>query len=294
MCIDPNKHPVLLTPSRSFYISTTCGILILFSAVVVWARETPPPPDCNIKPTQAVTTPAPVALERLILDLNALTTKEGKKMLDAEKLRHDLLQIFDVAHPNSKLQQFYRLLYVISQNSLVDIGMGVDFDVASVRNILVTAKVFPDPAFPSHITAIRLTSTGGIPEYSVSFADATVRFPLNQNQGFRSWDDGYCQHAKELVFAHRFSFKMREVRSGNLKVYKFIGVDLFGDFGTRGAVDVDLKYVRLSEVEFIKGSNLGHVTAYISKKEFQESKHNALLRLVSQFFPNTSLQAIDW
>lgn len=233
-------------------------------------------------------------MEHLLLDLNALTTKEGKKMLDAGKLRQDLQQIFDVSHPNSKLQQFYRLLYVISQNSLVDIGMGVDFNVVSARKILVTARVFSDPAFPSRIAAIHLDSTGGIPEYTVSFSDVTERFPLNRGEGFRSWDDGYCQHAQQLVFAQKFSFRMKAVKDGNLKVYKFNGVDLFGNFGTRGAVDVDLKYVRLSEVEFIRNSNLGYVTAYISKKEFQESKHNVLLRLVSQVFPNTSLQAIDW
>lgn len=273
-------------------ILVVCGLVL--GGHDVLAKELPPPPDCNIKPTQAVTTPAPVAIDQLILDLNALTTRDGRKMLDAAKLRPELQQLFDGTRPNSKLQQFYRLLYMIARNSLADIGMGVEFDVVTARRILVTAKVFPDPAFPSHITAIQLNSTGGIPAYSVSFSDATVRFPLNQNQGFRSWDDGYCQHAKELVFAKNFSFKMKEVKGGNLKVYKFTGVDLFGDFGTRGAVDVDLKYVRLSEVEFIKGSNLGQVTAYISKKEFEESNHNALLRLVSQIIPNTSLQAIDW
>lgn len=264
--------------------------LISLSAV---AKDLPPPPECNIKPTQAVTTPAPVAMDQLIQDLNALTTQDGKKMLDAAKLRPVLQEVFDVKNPNSKLQQFYRLLYVIAKNSTVDIGMGVNFDVLSARKILVTAKVFPDPAFPSHITAIRLVSTEAVPEYTVTFTDA-VRFPLNQSKGFRSWDDGYCQHAKELVFAKQFTFRMKEVRDGNLKVYKFNGVDLFGDFGTRGAVDVDLKYVRLAEVEFIKNSNLGKVKAYISKKEFETSKHNALLKLVSQIVPNTSLQAIDW
>lgn len=273
-------------------ILIVCGLVL--GGYDALAKETPPPADCNIKPTQAVTKPAPVVMEQLIVDLNALTTKEGKKMLDAAKLRPELQQIFDVSRTNSKLQQFYRLLYVIARNSLADIGMGVDFDVVSVRKILVTARVFSDPAFPSHISAIHLDSTDDIPQYTVSFSDASVKFPLNQGAGFRSWDDGYCQHAQQLVFAQRFSFKMKEVKDGNLKVYKFNGVDLFGNFGTRGAVDVDLKYVRLSEVEFIKNSNLGHVTAYISKREFEESQHNALLRLVSQILPNTSLQAIDW
>lgn len=262
-------------------------------SVSAFAKETPPPPECNIKPTQAVTSPAPVDIDQLIQDLNALTIQDGKKMVDAAKLHPVLQEIFDVKHPNSKLQQFYRLLYVIAKNSLVDIGMGVEFNVVSARRILVTAQVFPDPAFPSHITAIRLVSTEGVPEYAVTFTDA-VRFPLNQSKGFRSWDDGYCQHAKELVFAKQFTFKTREVRDGNLKVYKFQGVDLFGDFGTRGAVDVDLKYVRLAEVEFIKNSNLGKVKAYISKKEFETSAHSSLLKLVSQIIPNTSLQAIDW
>ncbi len=268
-------------------------LLAVMGSISVFAKETPPPPECNIKPTQAVTTPAPVEMDQLIQDLNSLKTYDGQRMLDAVQLRPVLQDIFDVNRPNSKLQQFYRLLYLVAKNSLVDIGMGVDFDVTSARRILVTARVFPDPSFPSHITWIHLVSTNNIPEYTVSFSDA-VQFPLNQGRGFKSWDDGYCQHAKELVFAQKFSFKMKEVRGGNLKVYKYNGVDLFGDFGTRGAVDVDLKYVRLADVEFIKNSNLGYVKAYISRKEFEESKHNALLRLVSQIIPNTSLQAIDW
>jgi hypothetical protein len=270
-------------------------IVILTYAIsaMAFAKDTPPPLECNIMPTQAVTTPAPVEMDQLIQDLNALKTQDGQKMLDSAGLKSQLQAIFNVHTPNSKLQQFYRLLYLIAKNSLADIGMGVDFDVASARKILVTARVFPDPAFPSHITAIRLLSTGKIPEYTVNFTDA-VKFPLNQGRGFKSWDDGYCQHAKELVFAQKFLFKMKEVWGGNLKVYKYSGVDLFGDFGTRGAVDVDLKYVRLAEVEFIKNSNLGKVKAYISKKEFETSPHNRLLRLVSQIIPNTSLQAIDW
>lgn len=268
-------------------------VVIILISTSSFAKELPPPPDCDIKPTQAVTTPAPVDMAQLLIDLNALTTSSGQKLVSLEKIRPVLLEVFNTTHPNSKLQQFYRLLYVISQNSLVDIGMGVDFDLVGVRKILVTARVFQDPTFPSHITAIRLVSTDNIPRYSVSYA-APVRFPLNQGKGFKSWDNGYCQHAKELVFDKQFSFKMKELRDSNLKVYAFQGVDMFGNFGNRGAVDVDLNYVRLSEVEFVNNSNLGHVNAYISKREFAENKHNALLRLVSQIVPNSSLQAIDW
>ncbi len=259
----------------------------------VFAKELPPPADCDIKPTQAVTTPAPVDMSQLLVDLNALTTSNGRKMMNLEKARPALQEIFNTVHPNSKLQQFYRLLYVISQNSLVDIGMDVDFDLVGVRKILVTARVFSDPTFPSHITAIHLVSTDDIPRYSVSYAEP-VRFPLNQGKGFKSWDNGYCQHAKELVFDKQFSFKMKETHDHNLKVYGFQGVDMYGNFGNRGAVDVDLNYVRLSEVEFVNNSNLGRVNAYISKREFDENKHNMLLKLVSQIVPNSSLQAIDW
>lgn len=265
--------------------------LLLSSSVASTAE---PPPDCNIKPTQAVTQPALVNMDQLIQDLNALTTQSGQKMVDAEKLRGTLQKVFDTVHPSSKLQQFYRLLYVIAKNSLVDIGMTTDFNLATARRILVTARVFPDPIFPAHISRIQVVTTEGIPKYTVSFSDFTERFPLNQGEGFRSWDDGYCQHAKELVFAQQFTFKMKELKNGNLKVYGFQGVDLYGSFGTRGAVDVDLNFVRLAEVEFIKASNLGRVRAFISKKEFEKNQHNAVLKWISQVLPNTSLQAIDW
>lgn len=267
--------------------------IILFSTSAL-AKDLPPPPDCNIKPTEAVTTPAPVDLAQLVRDLNALKTQDGQKMLEASALRPELQGIFDTARPNSKLQQFYRLLHLIATHSQADIGKGVDFDLAGARKILMTSRVFPDEGFPARITAIHLVSTESIPEYTVSFSGGQERFPLNQGKGFRSWEDNYCQHAKALVFAPQFAFRMKEVRDGNLKVYNFRGVDLFGEFGTRGAVDVDLKYVRLSEVEFFKNSQLGRVKAYISRREFQQAKHSRLLRLVSQIIPNTSVQAIDW
>ena len=81
---------------------------------------------------------------------------------------------------------------------------------------------------------------------------------------------------------------------GNLLVKKFDGVDLFGDFGNRGLINVDIQYVSLRSVEFFTGTMDGRVTAYVSREEFQKNNHSKLLELVTKFVPDRSVQPIDW
>ena len=71
-------------------------------------------------------------------------------------------------------------------------------------------------------------------------------------------------------------------------------MDLVGDFGNRGIIDVDINYVSLRSVEFYKGTVKGKVTAYVSEEEFKQNQHSPLLRLISRFVPDRSVQPIDW
>lgn len=77
-------------------------------------------------------------------------------------------------------------------------------------------------------------------------------------------------------------------------VSNFKGVDLFGDFGNRGIIDVDIQYVSLKSVEFFTGTINGRVTAFVSREEFSKNKHNPLLELVTKIIPDRSVQPIDW
>ena len=57
---------------------------------------------------------------------------------------------------------------------------------------------------------------------------------------------------------------------------------------------VDINYIEFRKVEFYKGTQDGKVTAYVSKKEFKENDHNPLLRIITRFVPDKSVQPIDW
>ena len=82
--------------------------------------------------------------------------------------------------------------------------------------------------------------------------------------------------------------------NGNLLAQYFKGVDLFGDFGNRGIIDVDIEYVEFRKVEFYKGTFNGKVTAYVSEEEFKQNDHHMLLRLITRFVPDNTVQPIDW
>jgi len=71
-------------------------------------------------------------------------------------------------------------------------------------------------------------------------------------------------------------------------------VDLWGTFGSRGFVDIDINYVSVKSVEFQNGSVMGLVTAKVSRKEFAINQHSFLLELVTKFLVDKSVQAIDW
>lgn len=253
-------------------------------------------PSCNIPATEAITVAAQIDIDQLLKDLDQLKTIRGKKVLNAKETRADLEKIFNLKTPTSKLKQFYQLLYVIGDHSKLILNPGFALDLPAVRKILLTAKVFPTPDFPNQISVvfIELTRHSRL-QYHVRFKNReTIKLPLNEGLGFKAFENGMCQHVTHLIFYGDFSFRVKKLPNDNFSVYEFDGVDLYGNFGTRGLIDVDMNYIELEKVEFLNNSVLGKVTAYVSETEFEKNDHSWLLKFASRVFPNTSLQAIDW
>lgn len=192
------------------------------------------------------------------------------------------------------MEQFYSLLWALGQQLKAQQIKTVEFTAESVQEVLIASKVFTDPTIPSQIKNIEFDITdSNKPKYKVVYTSKGIRLALNQGKGFFLFRNGKCQNAKELIFDDVFTFEMKR-NLGNLMVSNFKGVDLFGDFGNRGFINVDIEYVSLRSVEFLAGTQNGRVTAYVSREEFAKNKHNALLQLVTKIVPDRSVQPIDW
>ncbi len=267
--------------------------LLALAALPGMAAAGEPVPGCQKE--QAVTVPAPVNTDQVLREIYALTDRGEQKLVGQARpgLEREIASIFDLSTPKSKLEQFYTMLYRLSQYASHP-GDDILLDTARARKLLLAAKVFSDPTFPDRIVAIRLSRRDRArPRYHVAFDAKEVRLPLNKGQGFGVFREGMCQHAKALVFYGGFSFALSMV-DNRLEVGDFEGVDLWGDFGTRGLVDVDLNYVSVRSVEFLKGTPMGLVKAKVSPKEFEVNDHSWLLKVITTFVTDKSVQPIDW
>lgn len=266
-------------------------ILLCFLPTIVCADPRCPLADI---PSPAV---EPVNLEELITQLGQLQDDQGRTFLAGQtKELSSLAEVFRSGRRISKLEQFFQLLYWIQQK-VAEGQLPLTVRPPGITEVLLTAKVFKTPEFPKKITATTLQQDDRLkpPLIRVEFSEPEVRFPINEGIGFASWDQGKCQHAKELVFSNGFSFRIRKARnSDNLVVDDFKNVDLFGDFGTRKVFKIDLKYVDLQKVEFIWGTDEGKVTAKVAKREFKENEHSKLFKFIGTLIPNTARQRIDW
>lgn len=213
-----------------------------------------------------------------------------------DETRESLHEIFESIPPKTKLEQFFQLLFLI-QRSVGEEALPVVVNPPGVTEVLLAAKVFTDPSFPQKITSVELRKNNPDrpPLYRVQFSEPEVRFPINEGQGFATWDQGMCQIAKELVFYPGFSFRIRKARnSKNLVVDDFNKVEIYGQFGTRKIVSIDLNYIDLEKVEFIQGTDQGKVKARVARREFRENKHSKLFKFIGSLIPNTARQRIDW
>jgi hypothetical protein len=251
------------------------------------------PSGCHIE--RAVTVPAQVDLAQVLRDVYALEDSRQVKLFHepSRALEQALAALFDPSAPKSKLEQFYTLLFHISQHTSHP-GDEILLDVPRALTLLLSSKVFSDPEFPRQIVRIQLIRTDRArPRYRVTFEKPEVWLPLNKGMGFGVFREGMCQHAKALVFYGSFAFALTMPHQ-NVVVSDFDNVDLWGTFGTRGVVDIDINYVSLKSVEFLNGDVMGLVRAKVSRKEFEVNRHFFLLELITRFVTDKSIQPIDW
>lgn len=247
--------------------------------------EAPPPPILDVD------------LSQVKAALAALRDTRGQEVWkDSSENDAALQDIFKSMPRKTKLEQFFQLLFLIQRN--VDLAKApVTVQPPKITDVLLAAKVFTDPSFPRKITGVELKQddSNRPPRFRVVFSDGEVRFPINQGEGFATWDQGMCQIAKELVFYPGFSFRIRFARnSKNLVVDDFNKVEIFGQFGTRKIISIDLSYIDLEKVEFIRGTDQGKVKARVAQREFETNKHSKLFKFIGTMIPNTSKQRIDW
>ncbi len=238
-----------------------------------------------------------VDLPALIIALENIRTSDGKAIFKNNPENEAVLRkIFESTPSKTKLEQFFQLLFLL-QNNISKQNLPIVVHPPSITEVLLTAKVFTDPAFPKKITKVELQvdDPQRNPYYTVEFSDPEVRFSVNQGRGFSSWDQGMCQTAKDLIFYNGFSFRIRNNRiNKNLVIDDFNKVQIYGDFGSRKFFEIDLNYLDLEKVEFIDGTDQGKVKARVAKREFKENKHSGFFKFIGSLIPNTSQQRIDW
>ena len=239
--------------------------------------------------------PSELDINEVIEDVYALVDSENLKLFNQknEEMDRELIALFDVSILRSKLEQFYTMLYLISTYATIEKDeFNIDRDLTI--KLLVSSAVFTDRKFPKNISNVFLSRKNRAkPFYKVSFSSDRVELGLNYGDGFGISRVGMEQEAQALVFYGAFSFKLRE-KGENVEAYDFDGVDIYGNFGSRGFVDVDINYVAVKSVEFHKASEMALVKAKVSRKEFEINQHTWLLGLVTRFVTNKSLQPLDW
>ena len=244
------------------------------------------------------TRPEQANMPEMLKDLSELTNTKGERVFAAidpemkkrieELFTRDPLKV-------SKLEQFYGLLFWIGKYKSLP-GKRVDFDPKQVRKLLASSKTFSKPDVPKAIQNVTLywNSAHDIAQYEVKFDRPFLKLELNQGRGFPSFKEGLCQIAEELHFYGGFQFEVKLTRKDNIYISEFKDVDLYGRFGSRGMVNVDINLVTVKSVEFLQGSPLGIVRAKVSRKEFEVNEHSALLRFITHFVTDKSTQPIDW
>ncbi len=249
----------------------------------------------DYKSEQVIIKPSEFDINQVLDDVYALVDSENVKLFKGqnEEMDKELRMLFDVSILRSKLEQFYTMLYYISKYASIEKDE-FDIDRDSTIKLLVSSEVFTNRDFPRKISRVYLTRHNREkPFYKVSFDSDRVELDLNSGDGYGISKVGMKQEAKALVFYGSFSFRLRK-KDENVEAFDFNDVDLYGDFGSRGFVNVDINYVAVKSVEFHKESEMALVRAKVSRKEFEINEHTWLLALVTKFVTDKSLQPLDW
>jgi hypothetical protein len=248
------------------------------------------------KSNQPITKSTEFSIDRVLNDVYALVDIEGVKLFKEKNKEMDkeLMELFDVSILRSKLEQFYTMLFYISKYVSIE-KEEFFFDRQSTIKLLISSEVFTNREFPRKISKVYLSRHNQkCPSYKVFFGSDRVDLELkNGKYGYEVFREGMLQQVKALVFYGSFSFRLKK-KGENVKAFDFKGVDIYGSFGSRGFINVDINYVAVKSVEFHKGSEMALVGAKVSRKEFEINEHTWLLGLVMRFITDKSLQPLDW
>ncbi len=247
------------------------------------------------KSDQTITKSAEFSINQVLDDVYALVDTEKVKLFKEKNSEMDkeLKELFDVSILRSKLEQFYTMLFYISKYSSIEKNeLFLDRDLTI--KLLISSEVFSNREFPRRISKVYLSRhKRERPFYKVFFDSDRIELDLNRGDGYGIAREGMRQEAKSLVFYGSFSFRLRK-KGENVEAFDFEDVDLYGSFGSRGIINVDINYVAVKSVEFHKGSEMALVKAKVSRREFEINEHTWLLALVTRFITDKSLQPLDW
>jgi len=249
----------------------------------------------DYKSDQKIAKSTGFSVNQVLDDIYALVDTEKVKLFKEknDEMDNELKELFDVSILRSKLEQFYTMLFCISKYASIEKDEFF-LDRDSTIKLLISSEVFTNREFPRRITKVRLSRHNRErPFYKVFFDSDRVELALNWGDDFDIIREGMSQKAKALVFYGSFSFRLRK-KGENVEAFDFEDVDLYGSFGSRGFINVDINYVAVRSVEFHKGSEMALVKAKVSRKEFEINEHVWLLALVTKFVTDKSLQALDW
>ncbi|MFQ5687445.1 MAG: hypothetical protein ACE5GV_12390 [Candidatus Scalindua sp.] len=247
------------------------------------------------KSDQTITKSPEFSINQVLDDVYALVDTEKAKLFKEKnnEMDKELITLFDVSILRSKLEQFYTMLFYISKYTTIEKDE-IDITRDSAIKLLISSEVFTNSEFPRRITKVHLARHNRErPFYKVFFDSDRVDLDLNRGDGYGIAREGMRQEAKALVFYGSFSFRLRK-KGENVEAFDFEDVDLYGSFGSRGFINVDINYVAVRSVEFHKGSEMALVRAKVSRKEFEINEHTWLLDLVTRFVTDKSLQPLDW
>ncbi len=270
-----------------FRNSACLCLMLLLVTIPVFASDS--------KSDQSITKSTEFSISRVLNDVYALVDTEKVKLFKERNSEMDkeLKELFDVSILRSKLEQFYTMLFYISKYTSIEKDE-LFLDRDSTIKLLISSEVFTNREFPRRISKVCLSRQNRErPFYKVFFDRDRVELNLNMGDGYGIAREGMRQEAKALVFYGSFSFRLRK-KGENVEAFDFEDVDLYGSFGSRGFINVDINYVAVRSVEFHKGSEMALVRAKVSRKEFEINEHTWLLDLVTRFITDKSLQPLDW
>ena len=170
----------------------------------------------------------------------------------------------------------------------------VSLNAPEVRQFLLSTDIVDDINFVEAITKVDVKKDGDSYGYTVIFNRPFIQLSVNSGTGFYMLRNGKCQHLLSVEFSEEFKVKIKKNKKGKIVAYNFNHMDIVGDFGQRGIIDIDLNYVSIGAIEFTKNTQIGRVKGKVSKKEFLVNKHSFFFKTFSRLFSGTSEQPLNW